>query len=95
MHVTWDYAAQVFLDQLAPSQKAAVERAMSRLGSQFDELKGDLKPLVGFHEQPGEQYYSLGVDRDLRVILRYSKEAIRVMDIVPRRQIERLRSVGA
>ena len=95
MVIVWGFTAQAFLDQLPARQKLAVEQAVWRLTNNFDSLKSThLKQLKGFRERGAEKYYELRVGADLRVILTlHGSDAIEIVDIVRRSQIERLQAV--
>jgi mRNA-degrading endonuclease RelE of RelBE toxin-antitoxin system len=88
MKVDWDFTAEAFLDQLPSQERAKVIHAVQRLSSTPDSSNEiQLKKLAGVQND----LYSLRVGGDLRILVRKRNDAITVVDVIRRSQVEGLR----
>jgi hypothetical protein len=91
MKPEWTFTAESYLDQLPPEERSKVLHAVDRLPADWGSLDSSrLQRLKGVQES----LYSLRVGADLRVLLRRQGDAITVVDVVRRSQIDGLRRLA-
>jgi mRNA-degrading endonuclease RelE of RelBE toxin-antitoxin system len=91
MKVEWTFTAESYLDQLSPKERSRVLQAVEDLPTTWDSLGGTrLKKLAG----DKTDLFSLRVGSDLRVLVRRRGDAITVVDVVRRSQIDGLRRMA-
>jgi mRNA-degrading endonuclease RelE of RelBE toxin-antitoxin system len=94
MNVDWDFTAQTYLDQLPPQEQTKVLHAVERLGAGWPQVEEPrhIQLIASSSEEKGN-LYSLRVGNDLRVLFRRQGEAITIVDVVRRSQIDGLRQL--
>ena len=90
MRLEWSFIAESYFDQLSPAERSRVLHVVEQLPVSWDTLEGTrLQKLEG--DQSG--LFSLRVGSDLRVLVRRQDDAVTVIDVVRRGQVDGLRRV--
>lgn len=88
--IDWDFTAQSFMDQLPASDRSKVLYAVERLR----ELRHPIADArIVRLQTAGQEEYVLRVGDDLRVAFQREDEAIRVVDVFRRSQLEDVRQL--
>lgn len=90
MKPEWTFTAESYLDQLPSTERSRVLHAVEHLPAAWEDLHGTRLKRLG-----GDQadLFSLRVGSDLRVLVRRRGDAITVVDVVRKGQVEGLRRV--
>lgn len=92
MNIEWTYTAGTLYDQLSHPEKSMVLHAVERLPYEWEQLKGDrLQKLTG----DLDGYYSLRIGFEFFAILSRDKDAIQVVDLIRKGQVDGLRRLRA
>lgn len=96
MQVSWELTARAFFDQLSKREQMLVERSVTRLANNWEQLEHThLQKLKGLSSKDDEHpMFQLKAGRDLRVLLYRQDQLIVVVDVLRHSQVERLRSVS-
>ena len=91
MKIAWSLTAESYLDQLSPTERAKVTNAVAKLKTEWGKPGAELKQLAGDQDD----LFSLRVGSDIRVLVKRDDDAVIVVDVVRRSQIEGLRRVAS
>lgn len=92
--IEWTLASQAYFDQLSLPERSKIELGIERLREQWPELIGDRLVLLKTSRAAEPPLYSFRVGGDLRMLVSRRGDAITIVDIVRRSQIEGLRGIG-
>jgi hypothetical protein len=89
MQIIEELTAQMFVDQLSPQEKAAVDRIFYLLGAATDisQVPGIKRLHTGFS---GRSFFTISAGRDLRIIFSIEGNRVIVADVVRRSQLDGL-----
>jgi hypothetical protein len=89
MQIVEELTAQMFVDQLSPQEKAAVDRIYYILGSATD--ISQVPRIKRLHTgSAGRSLYTIPAGRDLRIVFSIEGNRVIVADVIRRSQIDGL-----
>ncbi len=94
MYVITESTALAVLNQLQPSDKERVNRAIERLATNWDAIApSHVQKMERLVSSDGKPLFSYRAFKDFRVFLYKNENEIRVVDVIRRSQLESLRSL--